>query len=331
MLLPIYQHPSLTVLVNDNAAFLQRLQSALGPAVTGMAFSDPREALEWVLRQHAGAPAEQLLACDGASLQPHGVTLAIERIFRIGFRPERFMLPSVVVVDVRMQKMDCFAFLEALAGLRCKKILLYDAGDERAVLDAFNRGLADRAIRKSDGDALDQLEFAIGALQRAYFNALSEPLRAPLALHGFSFVGDKAVGRLVRGMIEQYGIVEHYLYAQPGGLLLHDAAGRTRLLVIVTEECMQAHFEVARDNDAPASLLEAIEARCIVPYFRNGDGMYAVGMGERWYRYCAPAQVCVGVQRYFWALFDMEAHELPEPGAPFACFQAARIQPSRSV
>jgi CheY-like chemotaxis protein len=331
MLLPIYQHPSLTVLVHDNAAFLQRLQSALGPAVIGKPFSDPDEALAWLLRQHAGAPEEQLLSCDAATLQPHCVTLAVERIFRIGFRPERFMLPSVVVVDAHMQKMNGFAFLEALAGLPCKKILAYEAGDEREVLDAFNRGLLDRAIRKSDDDALDQLASAIGALQRAYFNALSEPLRAPLALHGFSFVGDMAVGRLVRGVIEQYGIVEHYLYAQPGGLLLHDAAGRTRLLVIVTEECMQAHLEVARDNDAPASLLEAIEARCIVPFFRNGDGMYAVGMGERWYRFCAPAQVCIGVQRYFWALFDIEPHELPETGTPFACFQAGRSQPSRSV
>jgi CheY-like chemotaxis protein len=328
MRLPIYQHPSLTVLVNDNAAFLQRLESELGPAVTGKAFSDPREALAWLQRQHAEAPAEQLLACERASLQPHCVTLAVERIFRIGFRPERFMLPSVVVVDARMQKMNGLAFLEALAGLPCKKILLYEAGDERTALDAFNRRLADHAIRKNDDDALEQLASGIGALQRAYFNALSEPLRAPLALHGFSFVGDMAVARLVRELIGQYGIVEHYLYAQPGGLLLHDAAGRTRLLVIETEEGMQAHFEVARDNDAPASLLEAIEARCIVPFFRNGDGMYAAGMCERWYRFSAPAQVCVGVQRYFWALFDIEPHELPEPGTPFACFQAARLGPS---
>src|SRR4051794_5499142 len=94
---PIYQHPSLTVLVSDNAAFLGRLQTELGPAVTSKAFSDPREALAWLQGQHARSPQQQLFGCEGASLQANCVTLAVEQIFRIGFRPERFMLPSVVV------------------------------------------------------------------------------------------------------------------------------------------------------------------------------------------------------------------------------------------
>ena len=93
-------------------------------------------------------------------------------------------------------------------------------------------------------------------------------------------------------------------------------------MVIETDASMDSHYEVARDNGAPRSLLPAIDARCIIPFFRDGDGMYAGSVGERWYRFCAPAQVCRGAQPYFWALFDLEPHELPEPVAPFARFQA---------
>ncbi len=324
MRLPIYQHPSLTVLVDDSESFLTRLQFELGSAVPSKAFSDPRKALSWLRRQHAVA-ADRMLAptaCDGAFMQPHCVALPAERIFRIGFRPQRFMLPSVIVADCRIPKMSGVELCEALADLPCKKILLTNASDEGAALDAFNRGLIDRAIRKSDGDALDQLVCAMASLQQRYFEDVSATLCGLAALPAFSFIGDPAVAKLARGLISEHAIVEHYLYSQPSGLLLYDAAGRARLLAIETGEGMQAHYEIARDSGAPPSLLQAIEARCIIPFFRNGDGMYNGSAGERWYRFCAPAQVCLGAQPYFWALFDLEPHELPEPVAPFARYQA---------
>jgi CheY-like chemotaxis protein len=326
MRLPIYQHPSLTVLVDDSTAYLARLQFELGPSVTSKPFDDPRKAIAWLHRQHAAAPHQQLMAasaCGAACTQQHCVAYHVGRIFRIGFRPDRFILPSVLVVDQRMAAMSGVEFCAALAGLPCKKILLVHTGDEGAALDAFNRGLIDRAIPKDGADAAGQLARAVIALQEQYFSELSEPLRAPLALHGFGFLGDPAVACLVSALIREHGIVEHYLYPQPAGLLLVDAQGRARLMVIETAAGMDAHHEVARDSGAPPSLLQAIEARCIVPFFRGGDGMYADTVGERWYRYCEPARVCSGAEPYYWALFDLDPDELPEPAAPFARFREA--------
>jgi hypothetical protein len=132
------------------------------------------------------------------------------------------------------------------------------------------------------------------------------------------------VAGLVSAVASAHGIVEHYPWPQPAGLLLADAEGRARLLVIETGAGMDTHHEVARDSGAPPSLLDAIEARCIVPFFRGGDGMYDQSVGERWYRNCEPARVFSGAQPYYWALFDLDAHELPEVAAPFARFREAQ-------
>jgi CheY-like chemotaxis protein len=337
MPLPIYQHPSLTVLVDDSAAFLARLRCELGEAMTCEAFTDPLDALGWLRERHAASPRELLLsasACGAECSHRHcSVTLDVGGIARIGSRAERFMLPTVLVVDCRMAAMSGVDLCAALVDLPCKKIMLAGAGDELAALDAFNRGLIDRVIRKGDAnlgdanlgaDALGELARAIAALQQQYFAELSDALRAPLALHSYGFIGDPAVARVVRELSAEHAIVEHYLYAQPSGLLLVDAAGRARLMVIETAAGMDAHHEVARDSGAPPSLLAAIEARCIIPFFRDGDGMYADTVGERWYRYCEPAQVCNGDQPWFWALFDLDADELPQAAAPFARFRADR-------
>jgi CheY-like chemotaxis protein len=327
MRLPIYQHPSMTVLVDDHAASLARLQFELGPSVLTKPFADPRNALAWLRRQHAAQQQPQLVSashCAGACTHQHCVAFNVDRIFRIGFWPERFLLPSVLVVDQRMAAMSGVDFCAALAGLPCKKILLIHPGDEVAALDAFNRGLIDRAIPKDGADPGGRLARAVFALQQQYFSELTEPLRAPLALLGFGFLGDPAVASLVSAVIREHRIVEHYLFPQPAGLLLVDAEGRARLMVIETAAGMDAHHEVARDSGAPPSLLDAIEARCIVPFFRGGDGMYHDSVGERWYRYCEPARICSGAQPYYWALFDLEPNELPEPAAPFARFREAQ-------
>lgn len=309
MSLPMYQHPSLTLLVGANPAFLARLQSELGDTVTSEALADPRSARAWLQENELATSCEPLLSHHAGIDQLFSVALDLGRIIRRAFQPQRFMLPSVLVVDYWVGAINGIEWCAALAGLPCKKILLCGAGDGAAALAAFNGGLIDRAIRKSDSDALDQLAQAIAMLQQQYFADLSATLGAALAaaVHGFGFLADQAVASLVRELSGAHGFVEHYLYPQPGGLLLFDAAGRATLMVIETDQGMDAHHEVARDSGAPPSLLDAIDARCVVPWFRNGDGMYDATVGERWYRFCEPARVCAGAQLYYWALFDASA------------------------
>lgn len=316
-MLPIYRHPSLTVLIDDSDNFLRSLSFQLDPTLASKAFHDSRSALDW-LCSHAGSAAEPDHGLSASyDLYPTraaqcSVALDIDQIHRIAFQSKRFMTPSVLVVDYSMPQMNGVELCEAVRHLPCKKILFTGAADEKVAVDAFNRGLIDRYIKKSDADALDRLEAEIHTLQRDYFAARSEPLRELLALHSYSFVADPAFASLVRELVREHGIVEHYLYPSPAGLLMYDTEGRAWLMVVETEAGMNAHYEVACDNDAPQSLLDALSERRVIPWFRDGDGdgMYCSMHAEGWHRYIQPAQVCRGVQNYFWGLFRLEPEEL---------------------
>ena len=48
MPLPIYHHPSLTVLIDDSDSFLRSLSFQLDPALASKAFHDTRSALAWL-------------------------------------------------------------------------------------------------------------------------------------------------------------------------------------------------------------------------------------------------------------------------------------------
>lgn len=318
MSLPIFQHPSLTVLVDDSDSFLRSLSFQLDPALASIGFHDTRVALAW-LHAHSGPSQQQgatmkaSFETNARSLEQCSVALDIDGIHGACFDADRFALPTVLVVDYSMPQMNGIDFCKEIAGLPCKKILFTGAADEKIAVEAFNRGLIDRFIKKSDDDALERLEQDILELQRDYFARQSGQLRELLALNGYGFMSDRTMAELVRDISGPLGIVEYYLFPNPCGLLMFDAAGKASLMVVETDASMQAHVEVARDNKAPAALLAALHARHLVPFFHEGDGMYSASVGEDWQRCCKPAQVCSGAERYYWTIFELPAGYLKRP------------------
>lgn len=319
-MLPIYQHPSTVVLVDDNTSFLDSVRFQLGDDLPARTFGDAMAAIAWLrASSQASAPAHFFSpGIDTFAPQPLNVALHVERVCRIVSDPQRFAVPSVLVVDYSMPGLNGVQVCEAVRGLPCRRILLTGAADERIAIDAFNRGLIDRYIRKSDPDALDRLDAELAALQRAWFLDQADALRKLLPLHGYGFIDDPAVAALLEQTAAACRSVEHYLVHDPAGFLLLDRDGACWMLLVETEQTMQAHLEMARDSGAPPSLLEALERRVVIPNYSAGDGMYAPAFGKDWYRWTAPARVCEGRQRYYWALFEGRPGFLAEPVSSFA-------------
>lgn len=328
MHLPVYSHPTLTVLVDDSDSFLRSLSFQLDPMLASQTFHDTTTALQW-LRQGPPSgcvPLHVNFDMHNLPADQCNVALDLERIYRIGEQRQRFATPSVLVVDYSMPQMNGLEFCAAVEHLPCKKILFTGAADEKIAVSAFNRGLIDRYIKKSDDHALDILELEIAALQRDYFDTQSETLRELVLLHNYNFLGDPALARLVRELSARMGFVEHYIFPNPTGILFLDKHGKASLMMIETEQGMYAQYEIARDSDAPPSLMDALLERRVLPFFSDpdGDGMYSRRVGENWHRYCAAPQICQGRETYYWALFDLPAHYFDQRPYSYAEFLKER-------
>jgi len=328
MHLPVYSHPTLTVLVDDSDSFLRSLSFQLDPMLASQTFHDTTTALQWLRRepQSGCVPLHVNFDMHNLPADQCNVALDLDRIYRIGQQRERFETPSVLVVDYSMPQMNGLQFCEAVAHLPCKKILFTGAADEKIAVSAFNRGLIDRYIKKSDDHALDLLEIEIVSLQRDYFDAQSETLRELVLLHNYHFLGDPALARLVRELSASMGFVEHYIFPNPTGILFLDKFGKASLMMIETEQGMYAQYEIARDSDAPPSLLDALLERRVLPFFSDpdGDGMYSRRVGDNWHRYCAAPRVCQGRETYYWALFDLPPHYFDKQPYSYADFLKER-------
>ncbi|MFZ4873913.1 response regulator [Janthinobacterium sp. Mn2066] len=320
MQLPVYTHPTLTVLIDDSDSFLKSLAFQLAPSLARKTFHDTTAALHWLRHSTQQGELPLQVNFDTQNLPPDqcNVALDIERIWRISGQAQRFTVPSVLVVDYSMPQMNGIEFCQAVRDLPCKKILFTGAADEKVAVTAFNRGLIDRYIKKSDDDALDILEQEIVALQSEFFLQQSDTVRDLLLLHDYNFLQDEALAGVVQDLCRQHGFVEFYIFPTPCGILFFTREGQARLMLITTQRGLHTQYEMARDSDAPASLLSALLEMRVIPYFSDAgsDGMYSSRIGENWFRYCAAPTICLGRETYYWALFDVPAHQLMQLGQP---------------
>lgn len=322
--LPVFQHPILTVLVDDSRSFMDSLAFQMDRTRPVVAFTDPREALQWIREAYTtrftGFLPVRVTHDDLTFLtERRTVQLDIDRIHRQIHDIHRFVQPGVIVVDYSMPQMDGLEFCRALQDLPCKTVLLTGTADEGVAVQGFNHGLIDRYVKKHGSNMVERLDQEIDALQQQYFTTLSHTLRDLLTRHSFSFLSDAAMAERVRQLAARYGFVEYYLYPNPAGILLLTAQGQATLMVIETRTSLASQVESAEAYDAPAALTEGLREGRIVPFFWPGNGMYTPACVD-WEQYCLPAERVEGREEFLYALFDLPRHLLDEPVVSFKTF-----------
>lgn len=301
---PFY-FPTTTVLVDDHEEYLDVVPLLLDPMLRVRPFSSPRQALAALGNGSRPVPGGGWLYRwkDRPSQSQELVALDVDSIHRVVYDPERFAEVSVVVVDQMMPEMDGIDFCRKLANPNIGKILLTGRADDATAIEAFNDGVIDRFIRKNDPQAMDKLQQAITTLQRRYFERASAFVSETLALGNFRFLRDRAFQEVLDNIVATFQPVECYVHVNPTGLLLIDAWGIGRFLLVQTDDDLRAHYEIAADHGAPASLLAALRDGEALPWFGSRDGFYhdkilhpEAGLH--------PASAIRGEQWYYYALID---------------------------
>jgi len=265
-----FRFPTTTVLVDDHEEYLDVVPLMLDPMLHLKTFSSPRGALAAL--GHAGSrpiPGGGWLYRwkEQSAETPELIALDVDSIHRIVYDPERFSEVSVVVVDYFMPEMDGVTFCKRLNDPHIGKILLTGRADDAVAIEAFNAGIIDRFIRKSDPQAMSRLEAAIGELQQRYFERAGAFVAETLAMGSFGFLRDPAFHSVFESIAANFQPIEYYVCCNPSGLLLLDAWGIARFLLVQTEDDLRAHCLAAEACGAPDAVLKSLRAAEALPWF----------------------------------------------------------------
>ncbi|GAA5787092.1 response regulator [Chitiniphilus shinanonensis] len=312
-IVPFY-FPSSVLFVDDNADYLANLALALDPDLACRLHSNPLVSLA-TLNQSPPASALVDRYCSLFQFQERPqpgqrlMEFDLERVLREVYNPGRFDLVTVLVIDYAMPGLDGLEYCRHVRDPAVKKILLTGKADEKIAVQAFNQGLIDRFLPKQSPDLVMRLTQDIRALQQAYFRDLCQPLANVLALASHPFLRDEAFSGWFGGLCRQLGVIEHYVHADPAGLLLLDDGANAQLLVVLSEQDLVAQHDEAFDLGAPPQVLEALRQGSGLLY-RHACRQFPM-VDDNWYAALYPAEAFHGRDLYYYALIPQPAGVSP--------------------
>jgi CheY-like chemotaxis protein len=253
-------HPLSAVFVDDSADFLSGLRGVFRDRVLNRFFTDPRAALAYISSREREVPGLVLSGMDYSEIEK-GAGNAL------GKDPleddSRFDEIAAVVVDYEMPEMDGIRFLSSIHDAACTKILLTGIAGDREAVDAFNAGLIDFYLRKTDADMPAKLANILADANKKHCR-----LRGQIGVHdvGATYC-DSRVMRLLDEIAAREGCVEYYWRPAQNAVLMFDASGCASVFIAWDEDEWVFQCDTVVDAGGPDWLREGMEERRIMPLF----------------------------------------------------------------
>ncbi len=272
----LFYYPTQVVLVDDDANFLDSVSLLLDRSINYRLFQSARQALEHVNRAMAFSEVIKRSYSSYKTGPFDSDTLThvdINALHKEIYNPDRFLMPSVVVIDYSMPEMSGLEYCVSLTNPYVKKILLTGRANTDLAVQAFNEGLIDQFINKNDPQLASKLNRSIANLQQQYFSRTFKILTDPVVASSQSrFLTNAAFIEFFNILRSTHEIVEYYLIDMPySGFLLLDARCRVSLVLIMSQIALLEHLRQCRTRKAPAELLTALEAGDMLPLFNIGN------------------------------------------------------------
>ncbi len=324
----LFYYPTQVVLVDDDANFLDSVSLLLDRSINYRLFQSARQALEHVNRAMAFSEVIKRSYSSYKTGPYDSDTLThvdINALHKEIYNPDRFLMPSVVVIDYSMPEMSGLEYCVSLTNPYVKKILLTGRANTDLAVQAFNEGLIDQFINKNDPQLASKLNRSIANLQQQYFSRTFKILTDPVVASSQSrFLTNPAFIEFFNILRSTHEIVEYYLIDMPySGFLLLDARGRVSLVLIMSQIALLEHLRQCRTRKAPAELLTALEAGDMLPLFNIGnDGEHLnETFFKDWRKHYAPGCRIAEDTPYYTTQLGEEAtkkkkKQLPPPPPP---------------
>lgn len=259
---PVF-YPATVVFVDDNESYLNALRRFFPDSSTNLFFTRPQAALDYI-RQHARENSLELATAPMCLSEP-GVERFVETSPErdIVARPSRFEEVAAVVVDYDMPGISGVDFLASISHLRCAKVLLTGVANETVAVKAFNAGIVDLYLRKTESDSANRLTHF---LRDARSRHCSEAGWLALGENGTTYC-DPRTRKVIDEVVAAQNIVEYYWRPEQNAILMFDRDGKPSVFVAWAGNDWVSQAEIVADEGGPSELLQQLASREVMPLF----------------------------------------------------------------
>lgn len=264
-------YPTTTVLIDDDRSILNDLIQGVDlEMLPHKMFVNPREGVHFINNDTYRQEFTNRLmvsdeAMEGESLnfKPHSLLKEIKTA-------DRYHQVSVLIIDYEMPGMNGLEVCQQIQNPFVKKILLTGVADEGIAVEAFNKGLISRYIRKHAPDFLDQLQQALSFFQHEYFEEVfTLPLQALEKRPESTALVDPVFINYFNTLVQTHGIQEYYLVEGMGSFLMVGKEGTLYSLITLDEGLVDAYVNAASMDTLTPEQIQAIATHDLIPCYHD--------------------------------------------------------------
>lgn len=305
--LNICYYPTSLILVDDNKKFLQSLRLGLSD-YSCFFYENPKEALDFLNNSYKFEPFinRSLLSEEDKHIEQSVAGLNIKKIHHEIYNSNRYQEISILLADYSMHYVNGVEFCNEIQSKHLQKVMLTGEASNELAIAAFNKGIINKFILKSSIGFLNVIMNNIQELQENYFVKLTDiGLSKSYRNNVLSTIEDPVFINLFNLICKRNQIVEYYLLDDQGSYLLLNKNKKMKWLIVKTESEMQNLINFAAFEEAPESILNALQNRERLPYFHETE---LDKPPHEWERHLYPAKKLYGKEVYYYSLIDNLTH-----------------------
>lgn len=258
--IPHCKYPTTVLLVDDNIAFLNNLKLHLSHHLNYQLHHQPKQLLINLVQKlmRSQEPSDEFLQPCADTDETPSMSVNFSSIYKKILDEHKIHEISILIIDYAMPSINGIDFCKQLKHSPIKKVILTGKADHRIAVNAFNQGIIDKFILKTDPDVLALLNDSIMELEEIYFYEKSKLYLKNLQKFGNGQLNNPSIQVLIHKFILTIPAVEYYLLDNNGSYLFFDEKHKPSILIIKTREDIKNYYDIAYDNEADNALLTAL-------------------------------------------------------------------------
>ena len=301
----LFYFPSTLVWLDDDLATLTHFSAPFETAYPSKKFSDPNDAAAFF--EHYTPPLSlipflnPIIEDDKYDTLNHSpVDFNVLSIPALRDYTKRQQEISVLISDLNMPNLNGIELCQRLEGLPMKKILLTSEEDHKLAISAFNEGIIDKFILKSQENASEKLQKHIQQLSQQYFVERSQFLLSHLEAEHRLPTSDPVFIHFFKTWCEENNIQEYYLFDKNGSFVCINKDNKIFHFIIYTNKNLDYLAKLYKSQEIPG-LYEPITARSKIPFLGIGKESWQFH-NPNWNDHLYNFNILKGREDYYWVV-----------------------------
>ncbi len=259
-----FYHPTKVLFLDDNINFLQTIEMDFSPIFDCITMTNTNQARKIIATSNENFNALLMTELDDEdtdTITDRLVDLELANIINFIYEAKRFRYLSVVVVDYDMPGENGVDFCRSIHDKPVLKIMLTAAADQSIAIKAFNEGIIDKFILKTDSKLNEELLEAIKEMQVKYFDHLSQTIVNSINPKVKALLSSPEYNAVFSKVKQSSHAVEHYLIDTSGSFLFLDENGKPTWLIVRNDDDFARFSEIVLGYDANQEIQSALKDR----------------------------------------------------------------------